>query len=156
MASPQGNTEVFRTKIGAFYAVSAMLVLMVNVGVLLDNWGHGTTGESVLMLLASGSVVVIIVWCTFTKYVIEARTFFVRCGPFRWRIPLASIVSLEPNYEFNSAPALAMDRLEVAHTKGRVIISPHRKMAFAEALKRAVASAGGPELDISKVDERRI
>lgn len=108
------------------------------------------------MLLASGSAVVIVVWCTFTKYVIEAHTFFVFCGPFRWRIPLSSTVGLEPNYEFISAPALAMDRLEVAHTKGRVIISPHRKMAFAEALKRAVASAGGLELDISKVDERRI
>jgi hypothetical protein len=69
----------------------------------------------------------------------------------RRRIPLASITALRPTRSPWSAPALSLDRLEVVHGTGSVLVSPRDKAGFVQAIRAAVpaveavgfAEAGG-------------
>jgi len=145
------NRETFRSKIGVTYAVSSVLLLTFIVGTFRDTWSWGAPGETVFFSLLNASFAVLIVWCSFTKYVIDTHRFVVRCGPFRWAIPLANIVGVESTDSLVAAPALAMSRLEVIHLKGSVVISPCRRREFLSSLERAVLTAGGVKLDTTGV-----
>jgi hypothetical protein len=64
----------------------------------------------------------------------------VRGGPFRWRIPLAAIVSVTPTRNPLSSPACSLDRLRITHRGPRgergLLVSPASKTGFLDALAR--------------------
>lgn len=140
--------EVYRSKIGVLYSIPGALFVVFNIGTLNDTLDHGAGWEIALFAPLHVVFIVGVIWCAFTKYVIREDIFVVCSGPFRWRVPLKSITAIAPSDSQLSAPALAMDRLEVAHKKGRVIVSPRRKEEFAVALQQAVLRAGGIEISV--------
>jgi hypothetical protein len=72
-----------------------------------------------------------------TRYELEDGALVTHCGPFAWRIPLAEISAVRDSSSARSGPALSMDRLEVIHRGGKVlIISPADKPAFMAALRQ--------------------
>jgi hypothetical protein len=91
-----------------------------------------------LLLPVAGFVVWIL---AATRYTIEGRTLTVRSGPFRWRIEIDAIESVQPSRNPLSSPALSIDRLEIRRG-GRLamLVSPADKAAFLRAL--AAASPG--------------
>ncbi|TGD73511.1 hypothetical protein E4634_10805 [Mangrovimicrobium sediminis] len=75
-----------------------------------------------------------------TRYVVDDDTLAVRCGPFRWRVPLGSIEAVRETHNPVSSPALSLDRLEISYMNGKsVIVSPADKRGFCAAIHCPVA-----------------
>lgn len=71
-----------------------------------------------------------------TYYLAYDDRLVIRSGPFRWRIALATIVSVTPTRAVWSSPALSLDRLRIDYGSGRwVLVSPRRREAFLAALR---------------------
>ena len=59
----------------------------------------------------------------------------IHSGPFRMRVPLAEIDSIEPSRNPVSSPAASLDRLSIRWDgRRRVLISPEAKLEFVAAL----------------------
>ena len=70
-----------------------------------------------------------------TVYEIRDTDLLVRSGPFRWKINLEDIRSIQPSHSLISSPALSLDRLEIRYGSGQVIlISPKDHAAFIDQL----------------------
>jgi hypothetical protein len=67
-----------------------------------------------------------------TTYILTDAHLIVRCGPFRWRIPLDAIIEVTPSRSMASAPACSLGRLLVRHLKSKpgLLISPVKKNDF--------------------------
>lgn len=73
-------------------------------------------------------------WFT-TNYEVQHDTLIVKSGPFRWRIPISSIRRIRKTNNGTSSPALSLDRLEITHTQGSILISPDQEQQFLTRLK---------------------
>lgn len=72
-----------------------------------------------------------------TRYELTPGRLLIRCGPFRWTVPLAEIRAVEPTRNPLSSPALSLDRLRIDHGRGSsVMISPRDKARFLAELER--------------------
>lgn len=89
----------------------------------------------VLLLSAAG----FILWVFYgTNYTLTDEVLLIRCGPFRYRIPLAQIDSVRPSRNPLSSPACSLDRLLIKWNsqRKRILISPSEKAAFVRDLNR--------------------
>lgn len=87
------------------------------------------------LLVASAAV---IVWSLFgTAYRVEGADLVIRSGPFRTRVPIASIASVAPTHSVNAALALSTSRLDLccADPQRHVLVSPKEPAAFIGALR---------------------
>ena len=77
-------------------------------------------------------------WVMFaTHYTLTDSTLLVRCGPFRWQVPVAQIVSVTPTRNPLSSPALSLDRLRIDYGRGKsIMISPKDKASFMQDLQQ--------------------
>jgi hypothetical protein len=69
-----------------------------------------------------------------THYTVDGNTLRIACGPFRWRVPVDAIESVEPTRNPLSSPALSLDRLRIQYGKRRIMISPADKAGFLKAI----------------------
>ena len=70
-----------------------------------------------------------------TYYEVSGETLRIVCGPFRQRITIADIATIEPTRSALSSPALSLDRLRIRYGKNRrVLVSPADKRGFVRAL----------------------
>lgn len=79
------------------------------------------------------------VWILYrTEYVLTMRDLLVRCGPFRYTIPLSGIDSVAPSRNPLSSPACSLDRLLIKWRDGRkkILISPEPKADFLRMLEQ--------------------
>ena len=71
-----------------------------------------------------------------TDYTVQNDVLLVRSGPFRWRVPLADIVSISPTRNPLSSPALSLDRLLITRRNGPdCMVSPRDKEGFLRELQ---------------------
>ena len=77
-----------------------------------------------------------------TRYELTPGRLLIRCGPFRWAVPLEEIRAVEPTRNPLSSPALSLDRLRIDYGRGSsVMISPREKARFLAELDRYRATA---------------
>lgn len=83
------------------------------------------------------SVIIFIGWVWFgTGYYVGEETLKIISGPFRWKIYIKDIVSINETHNPLSSPALSMDRLIISHgSTGFSIVSPKDKDEFIEMIK---------------------
>jgi len=91
-----------------------------------------TTG----VLLLGMALVALTVWLMVgTCYIVDRGTLKVVAGPFRWRVPIEQITSVEATKSPLSSPALSLDRLRIRYSKHRrIMISPADKKGFLKAI----------------------
>jgi hypothetical protein len=66
-----------------------------------------------------------------TDYVLDQEHLKIRCGPFRWSIPVREIRHVEPTRNPLSSPALSLDRLRIEYGNGKsLMISPRDTEQF--------------------------
>ena len=73
-----------------------------------------------------------------TWYDVTESELVVRCGPFVNRVPLSAIRRIDRTNTVLSAAALSLDRLEVHHDGGVVVISPRDQEGFVSAIRSRV------------------
>jgi hypothetical protein len=70
-----------------------------------------------------------------TSYKFSDDLLIIRCGPFRFRVPLAEVDSVEPTSSPLSSPACSLDRLLLRYGRRRIMISPADKAGFLAELE---------------------
>lgn len=72
-----------------------------------------------------------------TKYRLDDKELRIASGPFRWRILLDSIQSVEPSSNPIASPALSLKRLRITYGRGQqVYVSPNDLDGFREELEQ--------------------
>jgi membrane protein YdbS with pleckstrin-like domain len=72
-----------------------------------------------------------------TDYTLNAAELLVRCGPFKWRIPLGDIRTVTATRNPLSSPALSLDRLRIDYGPLKsIMISPADQERFLAELER--------------------
>ena len=119
------------------------IVLWVNNLMLIGSLAVLLVERSLMSIIVSLFVAVIlagVIWMQFsTYYRVDDDTLFVRCGPFHWTIPIASIETVTPTDDPTSGPALSLRRLRLEFRRGdardEIFISPEDREGFIEALR---------------------
>lgn len=126
---------VFRSKVDARFGWIALAMPIIALLALFT----APAGDRRLWLpLAAVFLAAVVVCWIFisTYYELRDGHLVTHCGPFRWRIPLGEITAVRESSSTRSGPALSLDRLEVIHRGGKVlVISPADKAAFLAALR---------------------
>ena len=135
---PTGLYPRFRSKIDLWLGCAILIGILVSgtvtVGLLFQ---EGVAALAIIPLLATS----LSVWLVLgTWYGVTQTHLIVHCGPFRTAVPISNIRAIRPTRTVLSAPALSLDRLEVVHTGGALVISPADKAGFIRALKERRAA----------------
>jgi len=122
--------------------IAALLLGSACVDVLVILWVLGQADDPIMITvvtLAVLPVALLTLWLLVgTGYVVTRTELIARAGPFRWRVPLASITSVEHTRAPLSAPALSLDRLRIRYGDSRVLlVSPADQRGFLGAIGRA-------------------
>jgi hypothetical protein len=112
--------------------VTPAVVAVVTLSLAYARTGAIQAIYPLFALLLAGAVVIWVMLTT--RYRVSGRDITIRSGPFRWRIPLSEIRSIEPASGFmalRSGPALSMQRLVITYREGRqLLISPEDQQRF--------------------------
>ena len=92
--------------------------------------------ETTVMIFLMIAIVALLIWLlTGTYYTVDRNTLRVVAGPFRWRVPVDQITSVEATRTLLSSPALSLDRMRIRYGNKRVIVvSPADKAGFLKAI----------------------
>jgi uncharacterized membrane protein YdbT with pleckstrin-like domain len=72
-----------------------------------------------------------------TDYRIVDGLLVIRCGVFRWRVPVDAITSVTPTRSPAASPALSLDRLRIEYQGRAILVSPRDKDGFIRSLRAA-------------------
>ena len=127
--------------------VDSWLVVVFGMGVLFiaictySIWSSSSSSASLLFKIVISAILVgaaalIISILYGTSYTFDDYQLVIRSSVFRWRIPLRTVKSIQPSTSLLSSPACSLDRLEIEHDEGSILISPRDKAQFVEVLKK--------------------
>jgi hypothetical protein len=143
----------FRSKIdiglGSIMLLGSLLSGTGAIGLMFQ---RGLASLAVIPLLASG----LALWLLGeTWYGVTNTDLLVHFGPFHTTVPISSIRAIRPTKTGALAPALSLDRLEVTHAAGTLIISPADQAGFIRALRERhpgveVAPNEAPSIELSE------
>jgi hypothetical protein len=121
----------FRSKVDAWFIGAAL----VTAAAAAFAWQVSLAEESLIGVFLSPLPLVLVAWIwVSTRYTITDEELLVRCAFVRIAVPLPSITHMRRTATVLSAPALSLDRIEVQHTAGSVVISPRDLTGFVHAL----------------------
>ena len=115
--------------IGGVILFGMLLSAALTIGLLLQK---GIASLATVPLLVAGLSLWLLVD---TWYGIDDKELIVRHGPFRTSVPISNIRAIRPTRTVVSAPALSLDRLEVIHATGTLVISPLDQVNFIRVIK---------------------
>jgi len=125
-----------------------VFVLLVVV-IIAEAWAIGTAAmqagdpiATTVTILVGIAVVALLVWLLVgTHYTVDRGTLRIVSGPFRWKVPVDQIMSVEATKSLLSSPALSLDRLRIRYgNRRRIMISPADKAGFLEAIGHELSS----------------
>ena len=125
-----------------------VFVLLVVV-IITEAWAIGTAAmqagdpiATTVTILVGIAVVALLVWLLVgTHYTVDRGTLRIVSGPFRWKVPVDQIMSVEATKSLLSSPALSLDRLRIRYgNRRRIMISPADKAGFLEAIGHELSS----------------
>ena len=100
--------------------------------------------ETTVVILVCILAIMLFAWVVFsTAYKVDRGILKITSGPFRWKVPIDQIHSVEATRSPLSSPALSMDRIRIRYGKNRrVMVSPADRAGFLKAI--------GQESEVSK------
>ena len=91
----------------------------------------------IVLLVVLADVAALMLWILYgTSYTFAGELLDIRSGPFRFKVPVADVVSVEPTRNPLSSPACSLDRLLIRYGTRRIMVSPKDRSAFLDALAR--------------------
>ena len=123
---------IHRSKIGLEIILPTAVIL---TAVLITMLVNGVWLGLIVTLMVCGLIINI---CTNTYYKIhENGVLEIRCGILEhFEIDINSIEWVKPSRDLGNAPALSLDRLQLKHRGGSVLVSPRNKARFLADLRR--------------------
>jgi hypothetical protein len=139
--------ETFRSKVDVWFVTSAVVVIGVGV---MGAIAAATAGTALLPVVIALPAIGLVLWIwRSTRYVVTDTSLRVRCAFVNVVVPLSAITSLRRTSTVLSAPALSLDRIEVQHAGGAVVISPAQREQFVAAI-----TSRNPVVDVEGVAAR--
>lgn len=134
----------FKSKIDRWllYLLIAVMVFEVVVMGVAATQARDALGATVLIVAALVIVALIGSMLIGTHYTVDGNTLRIACGPFRWKVPIDAIESVEATRNPLSSPALSLDRLRIHYGRRRIMVSPADKTAFMKAIGQEPSDAG--------------
>lgn len=126
----------FKSKIDRWllFLLIAVMVFEVVVMGIAATQVDSPRDATVLIVAALAIVALIGSMLVGTHYTVSGNTLRVACGPFRWKVPLDAIQSVEATRNPLSSPALSLDRLRIHYGRRRIMVSPSDKAGFLKAI----------------------
>ena len=127
----------FKSKVDRWIWVLLIVVIVV------EAWAIGfaaiTAGDPLAttgIILLGIVVVALLIWMLLgTYYSVYRSTLKIVSGPFRWKVAIDQIRSVEATKSPLSSPALSLDRIRIRYGKNRqIMISPADKRGFLKAI----------------------
>ena len=127
----------FKSKVDRWILVLILLAIIGQVVVIaaaVNEAGEPAMITSLILVMIG--VVALMVWLLLgTHYTVDRGTIRIVSGPFRWKVPIDEITSVEATRNPLSSPALSLDRLSIRYGKRRrIMISPADKAGFLKAI----------------------
>jgi hypothetical protein len=96
--------------------------------------GHRLALLSAILMLVIG--IGLPLWLmTSTSYSLSTSQLLIKSGPFKWVVPIATIVRITPTSSSLSSPALSLDRIRIDYgNRESVMISPKNLEQFLKDL----------------------
>lgn len=149
------NDVRFKSKVDAWLVIFISVALLTPLILFFARHGARMPPDrGATMFIVTGLSALFVVWLfKSTEYVVTATELIVRSGPVNQRVLLKEITRIHPTRSILSAPALSLDRMEIAYGKyGGIVISPADKRGFLNCVKERspgvdVSAFGAAELD---------
>jgi hypothetical protein len=130
----------FGSKVDIWLLVVALSAVAACLWILLTIWQDVYAVDSlaaILLAIPLVAGVLVPLWLIVSiRYFLSNDTLRVRCGPFRWRIPVRDITAVEPTQSMRSSPSMSTERLRIDYGDGRsVMISPEPREEFVRQLE---------------------
>ena len=102
----------------------------------------GEPGMITSLILVMIGVVALMLWLLLgTHYTVDRGLIRIVSGPFRWKVRLDEIQSVEETRSPLSSPALSLDRLKIVYGNGRrIMVSPADKAGFLKSIGQELGS----------------
>lgn len=116
----------------------AWIVVLIWAGALMSAYAALDQIDSPVSVLFAAAAAFML-WVLYgIRYTLTDERLLVRCGPFRFRVPLAEIGSVTPSRNPLSSPAASLDRLLIKwdDERRRILVSPSDKAGFLRELER--------------------
>jgi hypothetical protein len=140
----------------------AWIVAMIWGGAILSVIGgaaqlssDATVAVRISMFTGLVAAAAFMLWVLYTtRYLFIENILLIQCGPFRYRVPLDKIASVQPSRNPLSSPACSLDRLLIKWgSRGRrILISPDDKKEFLRALADRCPQLGPSGEGLAKPD----
>ena len=131
MTPKRFNSKIDRWLLFLLAAVMVFEVVVMSLAATRAN----EPGEAFFLIATALAIVALIGSMLIgTHYTVTGDTLRVVCGPFRWKVPIDAIESVEATRNPLSSPALSLDRLRIQYGKKRIMVSPSDKAGFLRAI----------------------
>lgn len=129
----------FNSAVDGWYYGIIVFVVMVMAGTWMTLPSSTDPASSSIFFASAIIAIGFPLWMLFsTYYLIRGSELVIRSGPFRWKVDISTIQSIKPTRSLLSSPALSLDRLEIKHGPGKVVlVSPAHREKFIEAISSA-------------------
>ena len=131
------SAQRFKSKVDGWIAVVLAIAIVgqavgIGAAALQSPDPLVTTG----LILVGIALSALIIWLTLgTHYTVDRRMLKIAAGPFRWKVNIDEITSVEATRNPLSSPALSLDRIMIRYGKRRrIMVSPADKTGFLKAI----------------------
>jgi len=134
------RSKIYASKIDAWLVAVSLSCAVAVLTSLLTASHFGNTGLTVIIISLACTVLGLLAWVLLsTNYRFDDAMLIICSGPFRWRVPLREIQSIEPSRNPLSSPALSLDRLCIQYGAARrfILISPRDRDGFMQEFERS-------------------
>jgi hypothetical protein len=131
--------RIFRSKTDRWLIIVLAAGIVAELGVIVALAARIREPLMVTALVtASMLLAAFVAWIVIgIRYTVDKETLRIAAGPFRWRIPLEQIVSVERSASPLSSPAGSLDRLLIRYGRNRrIMVSPADRRGFLRAIGR--------------------
>jgi len=127
----------FKSKIDRWILVLLLIVIVTQIIAIGSAAIQARDPATVTAMILLGiAVIALMVWLLLgTHYTVDRGTLKIVSGPFRWKVPIDQITSVEATKSPFSSPALSLDRIRIRYGKNRrIMISPADKAGLLRAI----------------------
>lgn len=126
----------FKSKIDRWLLFLLIAIMVFEIVVMsIAATQAGDALEATFLIIAALAIVALIGSMLIgTYYSVAGNTLRIACGPFRWKVPIDAIDSVEATRSPLSSPALSLDRLRIRYGRRRIMVSPADKAGFLRAI----------------------
>jgi predicted lysophospholipase L1 biosynthesis ABC-type transport system permease subunit len=132
MTKKRFKSKIDRWLLFVLIAVMVFEVVVMSIAALQSGdprVSFGLIAAALLIVALIGSLLI------GTHYTVAGNTLRVASGPFRWKVPIDQIRSVQATRNPLSSPALSLDRLRIEYgTRRRIMVSPADRTGFLRAI----------------------